>query len=472
MAFFHGNRVGIVPGSEPRTVEVTSGIAFVVGTAPVHTVNGAVNEVLRFSAFPEARSALGYSDDWEKYTLSEVMECHFREFLVGPVFFVNVLDIARHRRAVQAAPYPVQDRQVKLPFEAIADTVKVDGGERGADFAVFYTGGACVLEIVPGGALAGKSTVSVEYEAVDPGLVTALDIIGGQDVVTGARSGFELISVCIPKYQVAPDLIICPKWSKGPAVAAVMDAKTFISSVLYASALVDLPAPGGTKYAEVPELKKKAGNFTSGDTSLCWPKVRRAGKVYHLSTRMAAVISRTDAANDGFPSDSPSNRPLLADSAVLDDGTEVLLDLPEANYLNANGIVTALNFANGWTLWGNYTGAFPERTHPQYAFLSVNRMMKRLANSTVLEFWRRTDGRMTRRFVGALVDEANISMNGLVSNGHLLGGRVEVFPEANPVEDLMAGIIRPHIFATPPSPAQKIDWSLEYDMGYFAALFS
>ena len=33
-------------------------------------------------------------------------------------------------------------------------------------------------------------------------------------------------------------------------------------------------------------------------------------------------------------------------------------------------------------------------------------------------------------------------------------------------KDLMAGIIKIHIYMTPPSPAQEIDFILEYDTSY------
>jgi len=34
------------------------------------------------------------------------------------------------------------------------------------------------------------------------------------------------------------------------------------------------------------------------------------------------------------------------------------------------------------------------------------------------------------------------------------------------VTNLMAGIVKLHVFVTPPSPAQEIDFVLEYDPAY------
>ena len=42
----------------------------------------------------------------------------------------------------------------------------------------------------------------------------------------------------------------------------------------------------------------------------------------------------------------------------------------------------------------------------------------------------------------------------------------------NPVTDLMAGIVRIHIYMTPPSPAQEIDFTLEYDASYVESALS
>ena len=73
---------------------------------------------------------------------------------------------------------------------------------------------------------------------------------------------------------------------------------------------------------------------------------------------------------------------------------------------------------------------------------------------------------MTRRFVDSILDSVNIWMNGLTGSGYLLGGRVVMLESENPVNNLMAGIIKFHVYMTPPSPAQEIDFVLEYDVSY------
>ncbi|MCL2087655.1 MAG: hypothetical protein FWH05_08710 [Oscillospiraceae bacterium] len=77
-----------------------------------------------------------------------------------------------------------------------------------------------------------------------------------------------------------------------------------------------------------------------------------------MSTQMAGVIAATDAQNSNCPVESPSNNPIQIDSMVDSSRQEVLLDLQGANFLNANGITTALNFMGGFVLWGNYTACY------------------------------------------------------------------------------------------------------------------
>ena len=66
----------------------------------------------------------------------------------------------------------------------------------------------------------------------------------------------------------------------------------------------------------------------------------------------------------------------------------------------------------------------------------------------------------------SILDSANIWLNGLVGAGYLLGARVEMLENENPLTSLMAGKIKLHVYMTPPSPAQEIDFVLEYDADY------
>ena len=75
------------------------------------------------------------------------------------------------------------------------------------------------------------------------------------------------------------------------------------------------------------------------------------------------------------------------------------------------------------------------------------------------------------RQVDTILDTCNIWLNGLVASEYLLGARAEFMEDENPEEDLRAGICRIHLYMTPPSPMQQLDFTLEYDASYVAAAF-
>ena len=107
--FYHGVSTRQVETSISTPVEADSGIPFVVGTAPVHTVGGKVNVPILAYTYEEAVTALGFSDNWENYTLCEMIYSHYRLYERAPVVFVNVLDPDKHRKQVAAADYTVKD---------------------------------------------------------------------------------------------------------------------------------------------------------------------------------------------------------------------------------------------------------------------------------------------------------------------------------------------------------------------------
>ena len=87
----HGVNASKTSNGTITPVSVDTGVHFVVGTAPVQMVNGKVNEVIMASSYPEAVQALGYSDDWKKYSICEEIYTAFTLFNSAQVFFVNVL---------------------------------------------------------------------------------------------------------------------------------------------------------------------------------------------------------------------------------------------------------------------------------------------------------------------------------------------------------------------------------------------
>lgn len=117
-------------------------------------------------------------------------------------------------------------------------------------------------------------------------------------------------------------------------------------------------------------------------------------------------------------------------------------------------------------VWGNYTGCYPSSTDPKDMFIPCGRMFAYVQNTIIRTCWQFLDKPMNRRLLDTITDTVNIWLNGLVGSGYLLGARVEIREDENPVTQLMAGIIKIHVYMTPASPAQEIDFVLEYDSSY------
>lgn len=468
--------------TEKKTASVStpivaeSGIHFVVGTAPVHTAGGKVNEVIKANSYKEALEELGYSDDWEKYGLCEEVYTAFKLYKVSPIFMVNVLDPRKHKTDVPGESMKPEGNQITLPFEAIAESVKITGKEKGTDFDVFYNENNCIVEFL--GETPQAEAVTVEYSVVDPLKVTKDDIIGGCDVVTHEKTGLELIDNVFPKFTTVPDIILCPNYSHDPEVAAIMSAKAEnINGVFEAVAILDVDASkesGVTYYGDVPEWKRNNG-FTRGNEIVCFPKAALGDKVFHLSTQLAGAISATDNDEDlggGTPCESASNKTIQADRMVAADGSEIIMDIQNANLLRENGIVTGLNFCDGFVSWGNYTACYPSNTNPESYFYNINRVFRWVAKSIILSYWSYIDRKMSRILIDAILQGINGWLNSMSADGKILGGRIEMFEDENPDSALAEGKIKYHLYLTPASPIQKIEFTLEYDLSYLTGTLS
>lgn len=481
----HGVRFSELSTSIVPPSEATAGLPIVLGTAPINLAENQdyVNKPLLAFNYGESVKALGYSSNWNDFTLCEFMKSQFQLFNVGPTVFINVLDPTKHKTDVTDSTENITDDVVKInQFGVLLNTLVVknlatgDPLAKDTDYtAAFDSNGYVVITRIEGGAITSSQTsIVVSYSYLDESKVTNADIIGGVDAVTGKATGLELINQVFPLFRLVPGQIVIPKWSKDPVVAAVMKAKsTNINGLFKAISLADIDSSsdGADIYSEVPAWKND-NNITDPLQVPLWPKIKLGDDIYHLSTQAAGVICLTDSENDDIPYVSPSNKSLQANGAVLEDGSEVSLGPDQAGYLNGEGIVTALNFIGGWKLWGNRTAAYPSNTDVKDSMLAVRRMFNWIGNTIILTYWQKVDDPTNPRLIDSVTDSINIWLNGLTARGALLGGRVEFRPEENPKTDLLDGMVRFHIFLTPPVPAKDIEFMLEFDTSYLNGLFS
>lgn len=411
MAFRHGVYKQEVPTSIIAPAQGEAGLPVIIGTAPVHEADSECVNIPRLVyTYEEAVEIFGFSEDWDNYTLSEFIYSQFALFGQAPCVLINVFDPAKHKDS------------------------------------------------------SGKP---------DPSKVTAADIIGGVNTTTNTTTGLELVNEVFPRFRLVPGIIACPKWSENPGVAAVMRAKAdAVNGLFTCICVLDIPSDnsGVTNYTAAPQWKER-NNYVAEHEVVCWPKVSLDGKVFHMSTQLVGLMNKVDGAHDDIPYKSPSNELLQMDACVA-GGKEILLGLEQANYLNSQGIVTALNWIGGWRAWGNRTGCYPAKTDVKDCFIAVRRMFDYLGNQFILTFWQQTDQPMTARLVRTIVNTFNMYLNSLVAREMLLGARVEFREDENMYTDLMNGILKFHIFITPPVPAEVIEGIFEYDSEYLQVLYN
>ena len=88
MPYQHGVRVLEQPTGVVAPILGTAGLQVVFGTAPINLAKNptaVTNKPVIAYSWAEAVEQLGYSDDWESYTLCQSMYASFKLFGVAPV---------------------------------------------------------------------------------------------------------------------------------------------------------------------------------------------------------------------------------------------------------------------------------------------------------------------------------------------------------------------------------------------------
>lgn len=472
MAYKHGAYVGEVPTSIVAPIEGTSGLQVILGTAPVHLAKdpyGCVNKPILCYSFKEAAEQVGYSDDFQKYTLCQSVDASFRVFNIAPIILINVLDPAKHKKVLTGKTIAVTNKQALLQEEGVLLdqlVVKSEDGQtalvKDTDYiATFDDDGFVTITLIKSTVI---SNIQVSGVAIDPTAVESTDIIGGIQVSTGQETGMEVIRQIYPKLGMTPGILLAPGWSHDANVAAALQAKCEkINGVFTCECCLDIPCGtnGAKTYTEVKEAKESLG-ATSNHAYPLWPKGAIGTKHYYMSALAAACTAYNDANNEDVPYASPSNKNLRITATVLEDGTVVDLDQEQANTVNSFGVTTALNM-NGFKLWGNNTAAYPSTTDPKDRWLACRRFFSWWGNNFILTYVQKVDNPGNPRLIESVVDSENIKGNSFVARGFCAGARIEFLESENPITDILGGKIQFHMYLAPYTPAEELKALLEFD---------
>lgn len=460
-------------------VIANANIQVIIGTAPINMCANpaaAVNVPLVAYSKPDAVAKVGFSYDFDKYTLCQSIYASFQVFAVAPIILINVLDPAKHVKAVVAAPFIITDYQTKIPEEGVLlDSIVVtDVTEPTTEYkliddyvAAFNDDGTVTISITKTGAASGKTQVNIAYTKLDPSMVTAEDIIGGYNVADGTKKGLEVISDIYPRLGLVPGTIIAPGYSHNPNVNAAMTAKTeLIYSLFSAKCISDIDSSAGNAES-IDKVKEWKDNNGYADRRMIavWPKIKSGDYIYYFSAQLAALLQYMAAANNGVPSNSPDNNPLKITGLVLANGKEIRFDMSLANdYCNACGVVTAINI-NGWLCWGNNTSIYPTSTDVIDRWITSVMMFDYIENNFKLTFFRKVSNKASYREIESVVNSENMALNGLQGSGDIAGGEISFSMDDNPISQILAGRITFHERIATYPPMEDIRNVFEFDPG-------
>ena len=477
----HGVYASEIATSLLAPVTGTAGLQVIVGTAPVHTLDdpaAAVNKPLLVNNYKEAVAAVGYSDDFAKYTLCEAIAANFSYIGAAPLVLINVLDPNKHSAAFNNTTLQVNGGVALLNkngviLSGLKVEKKVEEGVEeyetlvlGTDYILSRNDDDTVsIILIAGSEYAAATQLVVSGKAVDAGLVTAADIVGGVNASTGEETGLEVIRQVYPKLGMTPGILLAPRFSMDATVSAALQAKTkSINGLFKCVCYIDIDSRAGSgalKYADVKTAKEaQAATDTNGYG--IWPACGIDDIVFSGSVMAGALTAYTDAMNDDTPNVSPSNKTLPITKACLIDGTEVVLDQEQANTVNSFGVATFLNM-NGFRLWGNNTLAYPGNTDQKDRWISVKRFLCWAANTFILTYFQKVDDPMNTRLIEAVVDSENVRGNAFVARGVCARYETAYIEDENPTKALLDGRITFHQYITPFTPAEDIEDVIEFD---------
>lgn len=487
MAYMHG-AYGEIISSKVTDAKQSDVVAAYIGTAPINLIRGyaeknLVNMPIKVANMSDTQSKLGYSADWEAFTLCEAFAEHFDNTVgnVGPIYVVNVLDPDTHKAAEKTTTELTFSNQ-RAEFESsdiILDTFAIADKVEGVDYSLEYNyaKGTVVVKLLKTDA---ATTAQCSYNTVDASAVEAADIIG-QTTEDGQYTGLHALKLLYQNHNAVLNMLAAPGWSHIPAVY-----KAMVSSVqklnghwdAFVNADVPLEDADGKAIDTIAKAIawKETNGYTSERSKVYWPKVKDgSGRVYNLATAGQATMMRVDMSHDSVPFESPSNKEIMATGQYFGaDSKHNGFDQQTGNSLNEKGITTACFWGGQWVLWGPHTAAFSYGgNHDARAIFDVNiRMLMHITNSFQKDHGTKIDQPMTPQEKDTILNYERQKLDTLCGIGALIGTpSVEFMETENPVADMMNGDFVWNFDVTNTPPFKSGTARVSYTDEGFAAFF-
>jgi phage tail sheath protein FI len=466
MPYPHGIKVNEAASVEEIQV-LNAGVHVVVGAAPVNlTANptAQVNKPVLVKSLAEAKELFGYSNDFASYGISEAMYVYFEVAKVSPVVFINVLDPTTHKTAITKTVSLTNKQGTITDKGVLLDSLTVVHNEttlaKGTDYIASFTVDGEVLISVLNDEVTGSVTVT--GDKINPSAITDADVVGAVNASTGVKTGIELLTEVFPRFGRYISIVTAPGFT-GSTVAAALQAKTTeLNGVFGCETIIDLNA---ANYNAVVDAKESAA-IVSPHAFCVWPKVKKDNHIIDYSVFLAATAAACDKDNDDIPVISLSNKPISISGVCDAAGNEIVFDRLEANELNAQGIITAIN-NSGWRTWGNNTAAYPESATMKERWGGIRRFITWMENRFAVEYFSRIDSAANFRLIEQIVEDENAFCSQLVADGKCAGAYIEYKESENTADDLAAGKLKFHHHVAQFAPAESIENTFEFDMDLF-----
>lgn len=488
MSYQHG-AYGIIGDDKVKSAIQSNTVVAYIGTAPINLIQnykekGLTNTPIKLQNMQEVQRLLGYSSNWNKFSLCEAFSCHFNNSVgnVGPIYVINVLDPEVHKKTT-ATTAEVTFKNGRAEFKSdtiILDTFVIADKVLGTDFTISYnfTKGTVIIESVNSQSpLIG--TLQASFTEVDASKVIYQDIVG-EVTVDGVYTGFQALTKLYTMHNAILNILAAPFWSEIPEVYRAM--VTIVQKLNghwdgFVNADIALVDSQGVKVDTIEKAKVWAEEkgYNSGNSKVYWPQVKHGENTYHLSTQATVTMLRVDNSHDSIPMESPSNKEIMCTSQYFGVGSvNQGYDQSTANILNAAGITTAVFWGGIWVLWGPHTAAFEYGSDGEARHIfDVNiRILMHITNGFQLRHGTKIDGPMTLQLKESILSQEQENLDSLQGRGALLGSPVIEFLEtANTTTNVMNGDFVWDISATPTPPFKSGKARVCYTDEGFAAYF-
>ena len=381
MTYKHGT-YAYIGDSAAQSATSTGTITVYVGTAPINLIkgyadSGIINYPVKLSNYLNAQKTVGYSSDWETFTLCEAIGAHFDNKLgnIGPIYVINVLDPDEHRQT-DVTTKTLNFTNGKAEFisdTAILDTIAMDGLTQDVDFEVDYnfTTGKVIIEAMDGVTLSGNYDVSF-YE-IDTSDIDEDTIIGGV-TSSGEYSGIGALPLVYDKLGLVPNLLSALKYNENKEVYnAMITAVQDINDQWDAFVVADIPLTGEADTTTV--IYEYQGDVTG---------------TFYTSEEIAVDVT---AYSDKLLSDAIGTITAVDTDALtvtIDDGNSETLTIEGETYKTVETTIDTVSEAITWKTNNAFDSERSKVFWPQGYDSSTERVFH-LSTLGIVEFMRADD---------------------------------------------------------------------------------